>query len=57
MKIILSLLLVVVTIGSTAASQVAVGGADKGWTTGLQYNPINLTIDDSLVNIQLALLK
>ncbi len=54
MTAFLGIIAVVLSISCAAASQIVVGGAQAGWTTGLQYDPINVTFGDSLVSIILS---
>ncbi|BDA50795.1 probable Mavicyanin at N-terminal half [Coccomyxa sp. Obi] len=49
MAIILGLAVAAATFYGAAASQIVVGGAKAGWTTGLQYDPVNTTVGSSLV--------
>ncbi len=49
MGIILGLVVAAVTFHGAAARQIEVGGDRAGWTTGLQYDPVNATVGTSLV--------
>lgn len=51
MDVTLGGLVALLAIGRAAASQVIVGGVKAGWTTGIAYDPVNVTTGDSLVRI------
>ena len=56
MGVIFGLVVAAVTFHSAAASQIEVGGDRAGWTTGLQYDPVNATVGTSLVRYLLSIL-